>query len=138
MPLAVQFSYRQPAQIAAYSRLFRAPVNFDAELTGVVFASSWLACPIAGADAGRHEALTRVLQQARATSPLSLGEQVELVLHQMLLSGHGSAEAVARLFGFSQRTLRRRLDAGGWSFQAMVNRTRHELACSFCATQSRR
>jgi AraC-like DNA-binding protein len=129
VPLAVQFSYRRPARIAVYRRVFRAPVDFDAEVTGVVFASSWLARPIAGADAGRHEALTLALQQAQATGPLSLGEQVELVLHQMLLSGHGTAEAIARLFGFSQRTLRRRLDAEGRSFQALVNRTRHELAC---------
>lgn len=129
VPLAVHFSYRRPARIAAYSRLFHAPVNFDAELTGVVFASSWLARPIAGADAGRHMALTLALQQAHAADPLSLGEQVELVLHQMLLSGHGTAEAVAHLFGFSQRTLRRRLDAEGRGFQALVNRTRHELAC---------
>jgi AraC-like DNA-binding protein len=129
VPLAVQFAYRRPARIAAYRRVFRAPVNFDAEVTGVVFASSWLARPIAGADAGRHEALTLALRQAQAAGPQSLGEQVELVLHQMLLSGHGTAEAVARLFGFSQRTLRRRLDAEGRSFQALVNRTRHELAC---------
>jgi AraC-like DNA-binding protein len=54
---------------------------------------------------------------------------VERVLHQLLLSGHGTAEAVARQFGISQRTLRRRLDAEGKSFQALVNRTRHELAC---------
>lgn len=47
----------------------------------------------------------------------------------MLLSGHGTAEAVAHNFRFSQRTLRRRLDAEGGSLQALVNRARHELAC---------
>jgi AraC-like DNA-binding protein len=129
VPLAAQFSCRRPARTAAYRRVFRAPVAFDAELTGIAFASSWLSRPIAGADAGRHEALTRTLRQAQAAGPLSLGEQVELVLHQMLLSGHGTAEAVAHNFGFSQRTLRRRLDAEGRSFQALVNRARHELAC---------
>jgi AraC-like DNA-binding protein len=36
---------------------------------------------------------------------------------------------VAQQFGISQRTLRRKLDAEGKSFQALVNRTRHELAC---------
>ena len=128
-PLAVQFSYRRPAHTAAYRQLFRAPLNFDAEVSGLVFASTWLARPIEGADPERHRALTHALQQAQATGPLSLGEQVELVLHQMLLSGHGTAEAVAQQFGISQRTLRRRLDAEGKSFQVLVNRTRHELAC---------
>jgi AraC-like DNA-binding protein len=128
-PLAVQFSYRRPARTTAYRQLFQAPLNFDAEVSGLVFASHWLARPVEGADPGRHRALTHALQQAQATGPLSLGEQVELVLHQMLLSGHGTADAVAQQFGISQRTLRRRLDAEGKSFQVLVNRTRHELAC---------
>jgi AraC-like DNA-binding protein len=109
--------------------LFRAPLHFDAEVSGLVFASTWLARPIEGADPERHRALTLALQQAQASGPLSLGGQVERVLHQLLLSGHGTAEAVAQQFGISQRTLRRRLDAEGKSFQTLVNRTRHELAC---------
>ncbi len=129
VPMAVQFSYRRPEHTAAYRQLFRAPLIFDAEVSGLVFASTWLARPIEGADPERHQALTHALQQAQATGPLSLGEQVELVLHQMLLSGHGTAEAVAQQFGISQRTLRRRLDAEDKSFQALVNRTRQELAC---------
>jgi len=128
-PRAVQFAYRRPPRTAAYRRLFRAPVLFDAEAAGVVFASDWLTKPIEGADATRHRMLTQALQQAHAAGPLSLGEQVELVLHQMLLSGHGHADAVAHLFGISQRTLRRRLEAEGKGFQALVNRARYELAC---------
>jgi AraC-like DNA-binding protein len=129
VPLAVQFAYRRPASTAAYRRVFRAPLNFDAEVAAVVFGSSWLTRPIEDADARQHQLLTLAMRQAQAAGPLSLGEQVELVLHQMLLSGHGTAEAVAQQFGISQRTLRRKLDAEGKSFQALVNRTRHELAC---------
>ena len=128
-PLAVQFSYRRPLRTAPYRQLFRAPLHFDAEVSGLVFGSTWLARRIEGADPERHHALSLALQQAQANGPLSLGEQVELVLHQMLLSGHGTADAVAQQFGISQRTLRRRLDAEGRSFQTLVNRTRHELAC---------
>lgn len=129
VPVAVQFSYRRPARTAAYRQIFRAPLQFDAEASGLVFTSSWLTRPIEGADPQRHQALTKALQQAQASGPLSVGEQVERVLHQLLLSGHGTAEAVAQQFGISQRTLRRRLDAEGMSFQALVNRTRHQLAC---------
>lgn len=128
-PMAVQFAYRRPARTAVYGRLLRAPVLFDAEVAGIVFATTWLAQPIEGADHQRHQALTQALQRAHAAGPLSLGEQVELVLHQMLLSGYGHADAVAHSFGMSQRTLRRRLEAEGKSFQQLVNRTRHELAC---------
>jgi AraC-like DNA-binding protein len=129
VPQTVQFSYRRPARTTPYRQLFQAPLNFDAEVSGLVFASTWLARPIEGANPERHRALTLALQQAQASGPLSLGGQVERVLHQLLLSGHGTAEAVAQQFGISQRTLRRRLDTEGKSFQALVNRTRHELAC---------
>ena len=128
-PMAVQFAYRRPSRTAVYRRMLGAPVLFDAEVAGIVFASTWLARPIEGADTVRHRALTRALQQAHAAMPLSLGEQVELVLHQMLLGGHGHADAVAHAFGISQRTLRRRLEAEDKSFQRLVNRTRYELAC---------
>ena len=50
VPQTVQFSYRRPARTAAYRRLFRAPLHFDAEVSGLVFASTWLARPIEGAD----------------------------------------------------------------------------------------
>ena len=129
VPLAVQFAYRRPKSIAAYRRVFRATPTFDAEVSGLVFASAWLARPIEGADPERHRALAFALKQAQDAGPLSLGDRVDLVLRQMLLSGHGTAEAVALQFGISQRTLRRRLDAEGKSFQAMVNRTRFEIAC---------
>jgi hypothetical protein len=52
VPQTVQFSYRRPARTAAYRRLFRAPLHFDAEVSGLVFASTWLARPIEGADPG--------------------------------------------------------------------------------------
>ena len=52
---------------------------------------------------GRHleTRLRLALQQAQASGPLSLGGQVERVLHQLLLSGHGTAEAVAQRVGLA-------------------------------------
>ena len=69
------------------------------------------------------------MQQAQAASTISLGEKVERTLHQMLLGGQGTADAVARCLCVSQRTLRRRLAAEGRSFQEMLNQARYELAC---------
>jgi len=49
-PLQVQFAYRRPKDIASYCRCFGATVRCDAEVSGLVFAASWLEHRIAGAD----------------------------------------------------------------------------------------
>ena len=127
-PLQVQFSYGRPSRTAPYGRLFRSGVAFDADLSGIVFAASWLTKPIESADAGYHSRLERTFQDAEAGGPMRFGERVESMLHQQLLSGATRAGAVARQFAISERTLRRQLKEEGTSLQQLINRTRYELA----------
>jgi AraC-like DNA-binding protein len=124
----VQFSHGRPSSTAPYRHLFGPSVSFDAEVSGIVFASSWLEKPIEGADATLHDLLAKAIRDAEANGPISFAEQVQGVMHQMLLSGTATAESVARLFGIHERTLRRRLEAEGKNLQQIINQTRFELA----------
>ncbi len=124
----VQFSHGRPAQIAPYRRVFGPTVRFDAEISGFVFESSWLDKAIEGADAALHDLLAKAIRDAEANGPMSFAEQVQGVMHQMLLSGTATAESVARLFGIHERTLRRRLEAEGMNLQQIINEARFELA----------
>ena len=126
--MRVQFSHSQPGSSAHYRRVFRASASFDAEVSGIVFASSWLDKAIEGADATLHDIVAKAIRDAEAHGPFSFADQVERVLPQMLLSGMGSAEAIARLFAIHERTLRRRLAGEGKSLQQIINQTRFELA----------
>jgi AraC-like DNA-binding protein len=127
-PLRVQFSHSQPDNVAAWRRVFGSNVSFEAEVSGVAFAASWLDRPIEGADATRHAALVNAFRDAQASGPMTFGEQVERVLPQMVLSGMASAPAVARLFAIHERTLRRRLEAEGKGLQQLISQSRFELA----------
>lgn len=127
-PLSVQFLHARPAEIVAYRRAFRARVRFEAEVSAVVFASSWFERPIEGADPALYDGFAKAIQKAEAEGPMSFGDQVQAVLHQMLLSGTASAGAVARMFGIHERTLRRRMAEEGKSLRQIVNKTRLELA----------
>ena len=127
-PMHVQFSYSRPGSTAPYRRLFGSPVLFDLEVSGIVFASAWLEKPIEGADATLHGILAKAIREEEAKLPMSFVEQVELVLHQMVLSGSATADSIARLFGIHERTLRRRLEQGGKNLQQLINETRFELA----------
>lgn len=127
-PLRVQFARRQPDSDAAYRRIFRSEVAFDANVSGVFFDAACVRRPIAGADARLHQVLDRVMRNAAAAGPLPFADQVQGVLYQMVLSGTVSGAEIASLFGIHERTLRRRLKADGKSLHQLVSETRFELA----------
>lgn len=127
-PVRVQFSHIQPEDTRAYRRLFGPDIEFDADLSGVVFAASWLDHPIAGADPNLRELVVQAIKQTRANSTMGFTEVVRGALHQMVLSGTSSARNVALLFGIHERTLRKRLTSEGTTLQELVSQTRFELA----------
>jgi AraC-like DNA-binding protein len=127
-PLRVQFSYVRPKDQRSYRRLFGPNIQFDAEVSGIVFAASWLDHAIAGADSNLRELIMLAIAQTRANSKMSFADLVRGALHQMVLGGSSSAENVALLFGIHERTLRKRLTADRTSLQQLVSQTRFELA----------
>jgi AraC-like DNA-binding protein len=127
-PLHVQFSRLRPRDTAAYRRLFRSRLRFDAEACGVVFASTWLDQPIAGADPALRNLLAQTIEDAENRNAMSFAEQVECALLQLALNGTTSARDVSRCFGIHDRTLRKRLRAEGTSLQTLLDRTRFGIA----------
>jgi AraC-like DNA-binding protein len=127
-PLRVQFSHGRPHSKDAYRRVFGPQVAFDAEVSGIVFDASWLDRPIEGADATLRELLANAIRAALGVGSIPFVDEVQGVLHQMVLSGTATGAAVARLFGIHERTLRRRLSEQGVNLQQLINRTRFELA----------
>jgi AraC-like DNA-binding protein len=127
-PLRVQLSHVPPQDARPFRRLFGPHVRFDAEVSGIVFAASWLDHAIAGADPNLRELVMQAIQQTSANSEMSFADAVRGALHQMVLSGTSSAQNAALLFGIHERTLRKRLTAEGTSLQRLVSETRFELA----------
>jgi AraC-like DNA-binding protein len=127
-PLRVQFSHVRPKDSLPYRRLFGPHVRFDAEVSGIVFAASWLGHAIAGADPNLRALVVQAIQQTSANSAMSFADLVRGALHQMVLSGTSSAGNVALLFGMHERTLRKRLTAERTSLHQLVSQTRFELA----------
>lgn len=127
-PEFVQISHRKPENIAPYRRVFGANIHFDAKLSGINFAASWLGQRIEGADPAQHALLNRSLLEANAAMPMSFAEEVQFVLHQLLPGGTVTAASVARLFGLSERSLRQKLQSEGTNMQRLLADTRYELA----------
>jgi AraC-like DNA-binding protein len=128
-PLFVQFSHHRPGgSVASYRRVFGSGLRFDAVLCGLSFAASWLEQPIAGADPARSRSLNKALQKMEACWPVSVAEEVQCILHQLLPGGSVTSTTVAQLFGCSERTLRQKLRSEGTSMQYLLANTRFELA----------
>jgi AraC-like DNA-binding protein len=127
-PLRVQFSHGRPTDTAPYSRLFGSDLWFEADVSGLVFAVSWLERPVEGADPALRDVLAAAIREAEATVGMSFAERVRVVLHQLILSGTASSGHVAHLFAIHERTLRRRLRSEGTNLQQLVNEARFELA----------
>ena len=127
-PLRVQLSHFRPKDLRHYRRLLGPNIRFDAEISGIVFESSWLEHAIVGADPNLHELIMQAIEQARANSSMCFADLVRGALQQMVLGGTSSAENVALLFGIHERTLRKRLTADSTSFKQLLGETRFELA----------
>ena len=127
-PLTVQFAHRRPAAALPYKRFFGVRPEFDAQRCAIVFASSWLDHPVAGADPALRDSLERAVHQLEASEPDSLAAQVRRALYPMVLSGTATLASAARLFSLHERTIRRRLEADGTTFQQLLNEARFEVA----------
>ncbi len=128
-PLRVQFSHVRPKDTRPYRQFFGSNLRFDGEVSGIVFASSWLDHPIAGADPALHMLISQAIRLNRAKNgTMTFADEVRSALHQMVLNGISSSEDVAGLFGIHERTLRKRLAVENTCLQQLVNQTRFTLA----------
>lgn len=125
--LAVQSAHRRPKVTQPYRRFFGVRPEFDAERSAIVFASSWLDHPIAGADSELHDSPEKAIHQLEASEPESLAAQVRRALSPMVSSGTATLAGTSRLFALHERTLPRRLEAEGTTFHQLLSDARFEV-----------
>ena len=130
---AVEFRHAAPANAALlreYFAVFGAPVHFDRPETALVLPADALKRPLRHGDA----VLKALLEQQadsllrRRPQPASLAIAVRTLVTAMLPDGLPAKEAVAAQLGLSGKTLQRRLDEAGTTFQALLDAVRLEEA----------
>jgi AraC-like DNA-binding protein len=127
-PVEVLLSHRKPQDVGPFRRFFRAPLRFDAEQYGLVFAASWLMRPLPGTDPELSRLLQKQIDAIEASHGDDFPAQVRSVLRTALLTGQAGAEQVAALFSMHSRTLNRRLAAFGTRYRDLVDEGRFEIA----------
>ncbi len=122
-----------PDDLKLFRRHFGTRVRYGAERAGIAFPASDLSRPLRQADPDAFASALRDLEDRENTGDIStLAHKVRRVLYRMFVDGSGSDGVqlleIARLFALHPRTLNRRLRAEGTTFNALLARTRYEIA----------
>ena len=122
------FSFRAPLDQKPLRRLLGAPIDFNAEFDGIEFDASLLDLPLPNRDNYLEQMLRQQVVQATSNTRLGLVDEVQELMHKLLLTGDCSIEVIANFFPFDRRTLQRRLKARGTSYQQLFNAVRLNVA----------
>lgn len=134
-PLEVRLAGEPPLDATPYQALFEAPLSFGHGQCALLFSHADMsaALPTANAELARlHDRFAGDYLARFASSRFS--HQTRQVLCRLLPQGEPRREAVADALHLSERTLQRRLQEEGSSYQQLLDDTRRELAEQYLAT----
>lgn len=131
-PREVRFQSDTPVDIAPYQQVFQAPLRFNADHYALIFERADLETQLPSANESLAQLHDRFAGEYLARfSGSRVTHQVRQVLCRLLPQGEPKRDLVAQALHLSQRTLQRRLQEEGTSFQQLLDDTRRELALQY-------
>lgn len=128
-PVKVLFQGAEPTDLAPYQQVFAAPLQFGAPYDALIFERTDMEAPLPTANAAMALLHDRFAGEYLARfSESRVTHKARQVLCRLLPQGEPKREVVAQRLHLSQRTLQRRLQEEGTSFQSLLDDTRRELA----------
>ena len=129
-PLAIYFKHASPGSGAAHERHFACPVHFGSEKDALLVSHETMRAPNRLGDSSIVNFFDTHLNEelSKLADDASLEHRVRIQVSQSLSQGIPAVSDIADHFGMSGRTLQRRLTDRGYSFQALVDESRRELA----------
>jgi AraC-like DNA-binding protein len=129
-PLEVQFPYARPDETHEHARVFRAPLRFGADISGVSLRVSDLDREIPTADETLDTHLDQYIEGLLKglAEPDSLTESVVAVMWAQLSGGKSDLATTARQLGMSPRSVQRRLHEEGATYGKVLEAFRNEAA----------
>ncbi|EXI79895.1 MAG: Virulence-regulating protein VirS [Candidatus Accumulibacter appositus] len=125
---AVLLARRRPKNLRPYQQAFQCPIEFDAESSSLVFPTSDLRLPVAGADPDRFKLLKEKLEDIRSRHDLDLVAQTRRVVQAMVVLRRCSLTGVSRELAMNPRRLNRLLERAGTTYRELLDEARCGLA----------
>lgn len=126
--LRIVLARSEPETLKPYLRAFGTRPRFDAEQTAIILPQRLLDQPLTNADPSLRKILERQILDSWHSGDLDTMTQLRRALRVGLLKGDVSAVGISMQLGIGRRTLQRRLDALGFSFQDALDEARCEFA----------
>jgi AraC-like DNA-binding protein len=127
-PQEVLLSRPVPSDPEVYHRYFRCPVRFNDGQTCLILSARDMAFRLPSANAKLRENLLAALQRQLAQQPQGFAARVKHALRPLLLSGSASHRQVAKHLNTHPRTMGRRLEAEGFTFEQLKDEVRLVVA----------
>lgn len=134
-PIRICLDYPAPAHAHLYREQFQCNVQFNCPQTLISASEQFLAQAVTTANGVVHKHAVAHCESALLNlgSALSLSDKIRRYLKMSMDIAHVSLDSMARTLNFSARTLNRRLQAEGSSFQMLLDERRREHACRLLA-----
>jgi AraC-like DNA-binding protein len=132
-PAEVLLSRRKPRDLAPYRRFFGTSIQFDAEMSAIVFPSHWLQHSVSSADDLLFKHLEKEAIEKHGLQHLGLAEALKAQLRSGLLQRKWAASEMASALGLHERTLHRRLRTARTSFRRELDAVRQSLSLQLLA-----
>jgi AraC-like DNA-binding protein len=128
-PLALELRFPPPVDLQPYQDAFKCPLRFNTSANALLFARTDAISPLPTA----HPLLAEVHQRLASEHLQRLdhaqtSSRVRAAIVRRLPNGEPRRTEIASELEMNERTLQRRLEAEGTSFQRLLDDTRRELA----------
>ena len=128
-PQRAEFTQACPADASAYTSAFQCPVTFGQSRNAMGFSASALDTPLLSANAVVSELHDQfAVQRLEQLNLSNTSYRAKEIIAGKLLDGEPRREEVAAALCMSERTLMRRLQDEGSSYNQLLDATRRELA----------
>jgi AraC-like DNA-binding protein len=127
---------QEPRDIGRYRRFFRAPLFFNSTKSAITFSNECLRQAIPSADSLMYRYLENKARNLHELQHHEIVEEMPEVVTRGLLTNRFAASQIADTFGIRERTLHRRLNAGGTSFRKELDQARYSVSKQLLGTTS--
>lgn len=127
-PVETLLSSRRPANVETCQSVLKSPVRFDQPETGIVLHRSSMKAPIPGASPRELARLRERIARAAPARDRVFTNKVRRAVRPLLLEGEATTASMARLLDLNVRTLSRRLELEGTTFQRLLAEVRFAMA----------
>ena len=130
-PALVRFQHSPPRDMSLHNRVFRCPIEFNAEHTEILFDLEWLSQKTEGGLTYLKPVVGYYIRNRIRRLPVydqTMTTTVELAIPSVMGSGNCNIEFLAESIGLSSKKLRRLLGSEGTTFSEILEKVRFRMS----------